>query len=143
MVEQNSGEIYIEAPINTVYDYATQPERWNEWHPTSLHADTDNEGTPTSTQQFTEVVDLMGEELTLNHTVLLDERPLAFETRFVSAKGNGTVRYDLHHKGSGTQFKRTLSYELNTPIPKLETRMRDISEQAMANLKRRIENTKA
>lgn len=139
MLEQSVGEIYIEAPINAVYDYATQPEHWQQWHPTSLRADAGEGGTPASDTQFVEVVDLMGEELALNHRVVLDERPLAFATQFTSSKGQGSVRYDLHHQDEGTVFKRTLTYELSEPLPKLNGRMRDISDQAMANLKRRVE----
>lgn len=139
MLEQSVGEIYIEAPINQVYDYATQPEHWSEWHPTSLRANAGDGGTPSSDSQFEEVVDLMGDELTLTHRVVLDERPLAFETQFTSSKGEGTVRYDLHHQGSGTLFKRTLTFSLNEPLTKLSGRLKNISEQAMANLKRRVE----
>lgn len=139
MLEQSAGEIYIEAPINLVYDYATKPENWHEWYPTSLRADAGDDRTPESGDLFSEVVDLMGDELTLQHTVRLDERPLAFETSFTSAKGNGSVRFDLHHQGSGTLFKRTVTYELSEPLPKLKARMTDITKLAMENLKRRVE----
>ncbi|WP_213881578.1 SRPBCC family protein [Pseudomonas sp. dw_358] len=139
MLEQSVGEIYIEASINQVYDYATQPEHWSDWHPTSLRADAGDGGTPPSDTQFEEVVDLMGDELTLTHRVVLDERPVAFETQFTSLKGEGRVRYDLHHQGSGTLFKRTLTFALTEPQPKLSGRLPGISEQAMANLKRRVE----
>jgi hypothetical protein len=36
-------------------------------------------------------------------------------------------------------FKRTLTYELTTPLPKLAVRLRDVTGQAMANLKQRVE----
>ena len=39
-LEQISQERFIQAPIEAVYDYVTQPDRWHEWHPTSLSADT-------------------------------------------------------------------------------------------------------
>jgi uncharacterized protein YndB with AHSA1/START domain len=139
MLEQSVGEIYIEAPTTAVYDYATHPEHWQDWHPTSLSADAGDDLTPTMGTQFSEVVDLMGEEVTLAHTVTLDERPLAFATQFTSGVGHGTVRYDLSHHGSGTLFKRTLTYELTTPLPKLAVRLRDVTGQAMANLKQRVE----
>lgn len=35
-LERISQERFIQAPIDTVYDYVTQPDRWHEWHPTSL-----------------------------------------------------------------------------------------------------------
>jgi uncharacterized protein YndB with AHSA1/START domain len=143
MLEQSVGEIYIEAPVNQVYDYATQPEYWPQWHPTSLRADAGSGGTPASSARFNEIVDAMGDELTLDHTVTLDERPLAFATRFTSSMGEGSVRYDLHHQGTGTLFKRTLTFELKSPMPKLTGRLRGITEQAMANLKRRIETPPA
>ncbi|MDN5402348.1 MAG: SRPBCC family protein, partial [Pseudomonas sp.] len=33
-LEQISQERFIHTPIEAVYDYVTQPDRWHEWHPT-------------------------------------------------------------------------------------------------------------
>ena len=59
-VERISQERYIQAPIEAVYDYVTQPDRWHEWHPTSLGADTGTSGSLPAGQRFTETIDLLG-----------------------------------------------------------------------------------
>ena len=42
-LERISQERFIQAPIEVIYDYVTQPDRWHEWHPTSLSADRSEE----------------------------------------------------------------------------------------------------
>ena len=63
-----SQERFIQAPIDAVYSYVTQPDRWHEWHPTSLSADVTT-GSLSAGTRFTEMIDLLGVRVPMSHRV--------------------------------------------------------------------------
>ncbi|NMY99431.1 SRPBCC family protein [Pseudomonas proteolytica] len=140
-VRQTSQERYIQAPIEAVYDYVTQPDRWHEWHPTSLSADTGTSGSLPAGQRFTEMIDLLGVRVPMSYRVQIAEPPREFKTVFTSLAVDGCIHYYLQPRGSGTLFTRVLSYETELKLNTLEARMVELSNQAMDQLKQRLESS--
>lgn len=140
-VELISQERFIQAPIETVYDYVTQPDRWHEWHPTSLSADTGTSGSLPAGQRFTEVIDLMGVRVTMSYRVQIAVRPREFKTVFTSLVVDGCIHYFLQPHGGGTLFKRVLSYDTELQLATLRVRMIELSDRALDQLKQRLETS--
>ncbi|USW93689.1 SRPBCC family protein [Pseudomonas proteolytica] len=140
-VRQISQERYIQAPIEVVYDYVTQPDRWHEWHPTSLSADTGTSGSLPAGQRFTEMINLLGVRVPMSYRVQIAERPREFKTVFTSLAVDGCIHYYLQPRGSGTLFTRVLSYETELKLNTLEARMVELSNQAMDQLKQLLETS--
>ncbi|WP_025127475.1 SRPBCC family protein [Pseudomonas sp. PH1b] len=137
--EQISHELFIQASIDTVYYYVTQPDRWPEWHPSSLRADTGLCGSLPAGHRFSEVLDLLGVQMPLSHRVLSAVFPKEFKTVFSSTALDGSVLFQLSKLSDGTLFRRTLSYATDLQLSGLRTRMERLSAQAMANLKQHLE----
>lgn len=142
-VEQICDQLYIDATIDTVYDYVTQPDRWHEWHPISLRADTGIGGSLPTGHRFTEVIDLLGLQIPINYRVLIAHRPDEFKALFCSTPVDGSLHYQLHRCGSGTLFKRTLQYSTQMNLGGLRQRMVELSNTAMGNLKKKLESHSA
>ncbi|NVZ64099.1 SRPBCC family protein [Pseudomonas gingeri] len=136
-----SNEIYIEADIAVIYAYVTQPDRWHEWHPTSVSAETGIRGSLPKDHRFTEVIDLLGLRVDMNYRVVLADPPHSFKTAFTSAVVDGCIQYQLQRQGRGTHFTRTLQYITELNLNGLQGRMIDLSTQAMHNLKRVMETS--
>ena len=140
-LERISQERFIQALIDAVYDYVTQPDRWHEWHPTSLGADTGTSGSLPAGQRFTETIDLLGVRVPMSYRVQIAVPPREFKTVFTSLAVDGSIHYLLQPQGSGTLFTRVLSYETELQLRTLQTRMVELSEQAMDQLKQRLESS--
>ena len=139
-VERISQERYIQAPIETVYDYVTQPDRWHEWHPTSLSADTGTTGSLPAGARFTEFIDLLGVRVPMSYRVQVARRPGEFKTVFTSLAVDGSIHYFLLPHQGGTLFKRVLTYETELQLATLHERMIELSAVALGQLKHRMEN---
>lgn len=139
-LERISQERFIQAPIETVYDYVTQPDRWHEWHPTSLSADTGTTGSVTAGARFTEMVDLLGVRMPMTYRVQITRRPSEFKTVFTSLAVDGSIHYFLRPFNNGTLFKRILIYETELQLVTLHERMIELSGIALDQLKHRLEN---
>lgn len=137
--EQISHELFIQASIDTVYYYVTQPDRWPEWHPASLRADTGLCGSLPAGHRFSETMDLLGVQLPISYRVLVAVFPKEFKTLFSSAALDGSIHYQLSKQGDGTLFRRTLEYATDLQLSGLRARMEQLSSQALANLKQRLE----
>lgn len=135
-----TSERYIEANIQTVYDYVTQPDRWHEWHPSSVSADTGMHGPLPGGQRFSEIIDLLGLKVRMDYRVLIADSPWEFKTLFSSFLADGTIHYRLKARGRGTVFKRTFKYVMQIQPGGLHTRLVDTSETAMNRLKARLES---
>lgn len=140
-LEQISQERFIKAPIDLVYDYVTQPDRWHEWHPTSLSADTGTTGSLPMGTRFTEVIDLLGIRVSMSYRVQIARRPSEFKTVFTSLAVDGSIHYFLLPHQGGTLFKRVLTYETELQLATLHDRMIELSTLALDQLKHRLENT--
>ena len=139
-LERISQERFIKAPIDAVYDYVTQPDRWHEWHPSSLGADTGTTGSLPAGARFTEIIDLLGIRVPMSHRVQIAHRPDEFKTVFTSLAVDGSIHYFLQPFADGTLFKRELTYETELQLASLHERMIDLSTTALDRLRHRLEN---
>ena len=139
-LERISQERYIQAPIQAVYDYVTQPDRWHEWHPTSLGADTGAGGSLPVGARFTEMIDLLGIRVPMSYRVQIARRPEEFKTVFTSLAVDGSIHYFLQAHSDGTLFKRVLTYETELQLASLHERMIQLSAVALDRLKHRLEH---
>ncbi|OPA86313.1 polyketide cyclase [Pseudomonas fluorescens] len=140
-LERICQERFIEAPIEAVYNYVTQPDRWHEWHPTSLSADTGTTGSLPAGTRFTEVIDLLGVRVPMSYRVQVAKPPQEFKTVFTSLAVDGSIHYFLQPHRGGTLFKRVLTYETELQLATLHVRMVELSAIALDQLKHRLENT--
>lgn len=134
------NELLIAADIQTVYDYVTRPDRWHEWHPTSVSAETGFAGSLPTGHRFTEVIDLLGLRVDMAYEVLLASPPLAFETVFSSNFADGSIAYLLTPHPDGTLFRRTLEYAARVNVDGLRRRMVELSDTAVQRLKLKLES---
>ncbi|TSD76922.1 SRPBCC family protein [Pseudomonas sp. KBS0710] len=139
-LERISQERFIQAPIEVIYDYVTQPDRWHEWHPTSLSADTGTSGSLPSGTRFTEIIDLLGVRVPMSYRVQIARRPSEFKTVFTSLAVDGSIHYFLQPHRGGTLFRRVLTYQTELQLATLHARMIELSGIALDQLKHRLEN---
>lgn len=139
-LERISQERFIQAPTEAVYDYVTQPDRWHEWHPTSLGAETGTSGSLPVGARFTEFIDLLGIRVPMSYRVQIALRPDEFKTVFTSLAVDGSIHYFLQAHRDGTLFKRVLIYETELQLASLHERMIELSSVALDQLKQRLEN---
>lgn len=138
--DQNVNEVVIEAPINEVYVYVSQPDRWHEWHPASLSASTGTVKALKEGDTFSEKIRIYGQETEMNYKVVTASPPNEFKTAFTSPLIDGTIHYQLETRGSGTYFKRTLEYSLDKYIATMQAGMKKMSVVALDNLKGKLES---
>lgn len=138
--EQICQELFIQASIDTVYYYVTQPDRWPQWHPSSLRVDTGLGGSLPAGHRFSETMDLLGVQISMSYRVLMAVFPKEFKALFSSAALDGSIRYQLSEQGDGTLLQRTLEYATDLHLSGLRARMEQLSNQALDNLKRRLEH---
>lgn len=139
-LERISQERFIQVPIEVVYDYVTQPDRWHEWHPTSLSAETGTSGPLSAGARFTENIDLLGVRVPMSYRVQIAARPREFKSVFTSLAVDGSIHYFLQSHNGGTLFKRVLVYETELQLVTLHERMIALSSQALDQLKQRLES---
>ncbi|MDN6864926.1 MULTISPECIES: SRPBCC family protein [Pseudomonas] len=139
-LERISQERFINAPLATVYDYVTQPDRWHEWHPTSLGAETGTSGSLGAGSRFTEMIDLLGVRVPMSYRVQIARRPDEFKCVFTSLVVDGSIHYFLQPFRDGTLFKRVLTYETELQLATLHERMHELSAIALDRLKQRLEH---
>lgn len=138
--EQNTNDVIIDAPIEKVYDYVSQPDRWHEWHPASLSADTGTAKPLKKGDTFSEKIRIYGQETQMSYEVLIASPPHEFKTAFTSPLIDGTIHYTLEKNGDGTRFKRTLDYSIDKYIATMKSGMLDLSVTALGNLKGKLES---
>ncbi|GAA0264383.1 SRPBCC family protein [Pseudomonas rhodesiae] len=139
-LERISQERFINAPLETVYDYVTQPDRWHEWHPTSLGAETGTSGSLGAGSRFTEMIDLLGVRVPMSYRVQIARRPHEFKCVFTSLAVDGSIHYFLQPFRDGTLFKRVLTYETELQLATLHERMHELSAIVLDRLKQRLEH---
>jgi len=147
-VMENS--IVIARSPEQVFAYVTQPWCWHECHPSSRSAEAKVDVLAVG-DCFDEVIQLQPLSplpLTLrrqtHYTVLQSEPGVLWEVRGETGDGALTIRYDFRSQGADTLFHRRLQYEVRGAMQLLEPwllkpRMRNLSAQALANLKSRLE----
>lgn len=140
MADQNVNEVVINAPIDKVYEYVSQPDRWHEWHPASLSASTGEVKVLKEGDTFSEKIRIYGQETEMNYKVVIASPPNEFKTAFTSPLIDGTIHYQLETRGTGTYFKRTLEYSLDKYIATMQAGMKKMSVVALDNLKGKLES---
>lgn len=138
--EQNTNEVIIDAPIQKVYDYVSQPDRWHEWHPASLSADTGTAKPLKKGDKFSEKIRIYGQETQMSYEVIIASPPNEFKTAFTSPLIDGTIHYRLEKYGESTRFNRTFNYSIDKYIAMMKNGMHDLSETALGNLKGKLES---
>lgn len=133
-------ELYIEADIHQVYDYVTQPERWREWHPSCLRAHTGCSGPLPQGLRFSSVIDLLGLQVHLNCRVISAVAPREFKMLFSSIVIDGSLHYLLQPRSNGTLFRRALHCTSDLNLGGLHSRLVQLSNLALGNLKHRLES---
>ena len=131
-LERISQERFIQAPLETVYDYVTQPDR--------LSADTGTSGSLPAGARFNEMIDLLGVRVPMSYRVQIAQRPSEFKAVFTSLVVDGSLHYFLQPFRDGTLFKRILTYETELQLASLHERMIELSAKALDRLKQRLEN---
>jgi uncharacterized protein YndB with AHSA1/START domain len=138
--DKNTNEVIIDAPIQKVYDYVSQPERWHEWHPASLSADTGTAKPLKKGDKFSEKIRIYGQETQMSYEVVIASPPYEFKTAFTSPLIDGTIHYKLEKQGDGTRFNRTLDYSIDKYIAMMKSGMHELSVTALGNLKGKLES---
>jgi uncharacterized protein YndB with AHSA1/START domain len=104
--------ISIPLPIETVFDYATTPGNWPQWHPSSLGVSGATDHSLEIGEQVTEKFLVAGRQGQATWTV----RERAFPHRWVieanvaGQTGRGIVSYTLSTRADGTFFEREFVY---------------------------------
>ncbi|MBA1293210.1 SRPBCC family protein [Pseudomonas lurida] len=138
-LERISQERFIRASVEAVYAYVTQPDRWHEWHPTSLGAETGTTGSLGVGARFTEMIDLLGVRVPMSYRVQIARPCEEFKSVFTSLAVDGSIHFFLQPFRDGTLFKRVLSYETELQLVSLHDRMIELSDVALDRLKQHLE----
>jgi len=143
--EQNSNRIHINAPIMSVYQYITQPDKWHDWFPHSKSAKTPG-GSLIKGQTFSEVVTVNEKDSLFDYTVTEVQTPSLWRVEFTSKSIIGSIQYQLQESIDGTLLTRTLEY---FPVPankgeqlilaKLATQVQPTSIEALLQLRKNLE----
>jgi hypothetical protein len=143
------NEIEIARSPADVYAYVTQPWRWHEWHPSSRSARADVEVLRVG-DAFDEVIEVQPFSplpprlrRSTRYRVTKAEPGIVWEVQGDTGDASLTIHYDLAAIGSGTRFTRTLTFATRglsrIYMPFLRARMARLSEVALGNLKRTLE----
>ncbi|NIB41731.1 SRPBCC family protein [Pseudomaricurvus alkylphenolicus] len=145
IAEQNINHVHIHAPITTVYQYITQPDKWHEWYPSSKSAKTPG-GSLALGQKFSEVVTVGHVDTTFSYVVVKTQAPIAWKVEYSSDKVIGSIQYQLLETIEGTLLTRTLEYfpvikqaEEQPALKKLASQVQPASIKALKTLKTNLE----
>lgn len=138
-----SNSILIHKPIATVFEYATTPGNWPQYHPNSLGVSGVTDRSVLVGDVTREHAILMGRAGEGDWRVVGRDAPHMVMWTISNPGFKASLLYAFERKPSGTQFTRILSYD--TPdLPeatkaKFEQFMSDESEKAVQNLKKVLE----
>ncbi len=143
--EKNTNRVHINAPLTSVYQYITQPDKWHDWYPLSKSANTPG-GSLTQGQTFSEVVSVNNMDTEFNYEVVNVNTPSFWKVEFSSKLIIGSIQYQLHETIDGTLLTRTLEYY---PVPsntieqlvmvKLASQVQPTSIKALRQLRDNLE----
>jgi uncharacterized protein YndB with AHSA1/START domain len=146
LAEENTNRVHIGAPLTSVYQYITQPDKWHDWYPYSKSANTPG-GSLKQGQRFSEVVTVNDRDMTFNYQVVDVQAPSQWKVEFSSPSIIGSIQYQLHETIDGTLLTRTLEYypvAANTAelqaLAKLARQVQPTSVTALRQLKAKLEN---
>ena len=139
--------IYIQKPIEQVYDYVTDPGNWPLWHPSSISVRGATGHSLQIGEEVTEKFRVAGREGEVVWTVREREAPRQWliEGQIVNSKEGGTVSYLLSQETGGTLFKRDFTYTRSRLLLRIldkliiHRRILNESNEALRRLKVRLE----
>lgn len=143
--EKNTNRVHINAPLTSVYQYITQPDKWHDWYPLSKSAKTPG-GSLTQGKTFSEVVSVNNMDTEFNYKVIEVQTPSLWKVEFSSKLIIGSIQYQLNETIDGTLLTRTLEYH---PVPsnaieqlvmaKLASQVQPTSIKALRKLRANLE----
>lgn len=142
----NDHSITINRPLQQVFDYATTPMHWPEWHPSSLRLSGDIRQSAPSGARFEEDIRAAGRE---GHAIWqVTDRTADVSWKATARLNNGvtlSVSYLVSGDENTTRFQRILRYDLPNPWLKflnflvLGRRVERESARSLRQLKERLE----
>lgn len=144
---QNYNEIYIEAPVQRVFNYVSRPDLWHEWHPASTSAELTRvplQAGDTFREIITVAYPLVKIRRHTEYKVTESKPSVLWEVQGESSLFNLTIHYEFLAQDRGTLFQRTLTYTVKGPLAWFEPilvrpKIRRQSALALANLKSKLE----
>lgn len=141
------NSIVVARTAKSVFDYATTPARWPEWHPSSLKIYGDAAHSLNRGETFEEDVRAGGRN---GHLVwrIVERQPHRLWTAqaHVDNGASLTLTYQVSPDGDGALFERTLSYKLPNVFLRilnkliLRRRIERESAESLARLKTVLES---
>ena len=142
--------IRIHTPTERVFEYATTPGNWPEWHPSSLGVSGATDHSLEPGEQVTEEFRVAGRRGRVIWTVREREAPRRWVIDGkVEDGGSGTITYTLTPDTGGTIFERELVYAMPNRVLALldrlilRRRVAAESSQALGHLKTALERRAA
>lgn len=113
-----STPIYIPLPMETVFNYVTDPGKWPHWHPSSLGVSGATGHSLQKGEQVTEDFLVAGRRGKITWTVRERVFPelWSIEGKVAGSGGQGLVTYTLHPQDDGTLFEREFIYSIGSPL---------------------------
>lgn len=141
--------VEIALPAAQVFDFATTPGHWQEWHPASLAVRGATDHPLAQGEQVEEIFRLLGRRGRVIWTVRerVAARRWVIEGRVVAGgAGRGTITYTLTPTAEGTRFVREFLYTVPPgPLALLDRlvlrrRITAESDHALMQLKQHLED---
>jgi uncharacterized protein YndB with AHSA1/START domain len=141
---------HIDAPVERVFEYATTPGNWPDWHPSSLGVSGATDHPLGPGELVTEEFRVAGRRGRVVWTVREREAPRRWVIEGeAEGGGGGTITYTLTPDAGGTTFERELVYTIsNRPLALLDRlvlrrRVAAESAEALGRLKAALERREA
>jgi len=142
---QVRSTIFIDKPVEQVFDFVTTPANWPRWHPASLSVTGATDHSLEPGEQVTEEFQMFGRKMSIVWTVRQRQFPRRWVIEGVgSGDGLTTISYTLAPQGSGTAYERELVS--TAPIPaemqaQVQAHMEAESAEALRRIKAHLEGT--
>ncbi len=110
--------IFIPLPMETVFNYVTDPGYWPQWHPSSLGVSGATGHSLEKGEQVTEEFLVAGRHGKATWTVRerVFPRLWSIEGDVAGSAGKGVVTYLLQPQDDGTLFEREFIYSMSSPL---------------------------
>ena len=137
----------IRRPIDEVFDFATTPGNWPQWHPSSVSIKGAIDHSMRPGEQVTEEFIVAGKRGSVVWTTKERVAPEHWVIEGIVGKsGGGTITYTLTPHPEGTKFDREFNYWFSNPLVYLldrlfiRKRIEAESEKALQQLKNVVES---
>ncbi len=144
------AEATIQRSPQDVFEFVTTPANWPLWHPSSVRVTGDCAHSQIVGERCVEEFIVAGRHGECEWTVLERDAPRRWVIDARPPAGGGArIIYDLTASGVGTQFIRTMDYEMPNAFLELmnalviRRKIERESAQAVANLREVLETTVA